>query len=106
MSASEGRTNVRIRGGGRMSASADGGRRMGCSPPLFRLAAIGFQTIAVRIDDESGVVVVAVILAQAGLAVVLAAGLQRARMEGIDRLARSRVEAEVQICLLIDGYGL
>ena len=48
------------------------------------LPAIGFDAVAVRIDDERRVVLRAVVGANAGLAVVLATILQRSGVEGVD----------------------
>ena len=51
-------------------------------------AAIGLDAIAVRIDDERGVVVGAVVAAQAGCAVVAAPFGESGGMESVDALAR------------------
>jgi len=67
------------------------------------LAGIGLDAIAVGIDYEGGVVSVAVVRADPRLAVILAAGFERARVEGVDGLAARRVEANVQAGLRIRG---
>src|SRR6187399_1912678 len=58
--------------------------------------AIGLDAVSVRIDREGRVVVRPIVGAQAGLAIVLAAGTERARVKRRDALARRRIEAEVQ----------
>src|SRR5882757_8219286 len=68
-------------------------------PPTTRarsLSAIGLDAIAVGIDGEGGVILRAVVGAQAGLAVVLAAGLERSGVEGVDRGTIRGDEAEMQ----------
>src|SRR6185312_12019537 len=62
-----------------------GGTIKGRSPFLPLLPAIGFEAIAVGVDDEGGVVFVAVIGARPRLAVVAAARFERRLVEGIDR---------------------
>src|SRR5260370_9945271 len=54
------------------------------------------EPIAVRIDDKGGVVAGAIIGAQAGLAIVLAARFQGRRMEGVDPGAPLGLEAQMQ----------
>src|SRR6266446_6000354 len=70
---------------------------------LQLLAAMSLDAIAVGIDGESRIVLGPIIGAQAGLAVVLAAGLERGGMEGVDRGAVLGDEAEVQARV---GVGL
>jgi hypothetical protein len=62
---------------------------------LLRLAE-RLEPVAVGIDDEGGVVIGTVILAQARFAVVAPAGLERRRVERVDRLGVGRLEAEMQ----------
>ena len=50
---------------------------------LLRAAGVCFEAVAVGIDNERGVVVLAVVRAQPRLAVVVAAGLERGRVERI-----------------------
>src|SRR5579864_1069557 len=64
--------------------------------PLARLPAIYLEAIALGVDGEGRVIVVAVIGAQPGLPVIATAGGKRRLMEGIDALAGGRVEAEMQ----------
>ena len=59
-------------------------------------AGIGFQAVAFGIDYERRVVVLAVIGAQARLAVVLAAVLERTGVERVDVSAPCPLEAEMQ----------
>src|SRR5262249_55472380 len=67
-------------------------------------AAIGLEAIAVRIDDEGGVVVGAVVAAQAWGAVVVPADAQRGGVEGVDTLAARRVEALMQAGFVVRGH--
>ena len=55
----------------------------------------GFDIVAVRVDDEGAVIVGVVVRADARRAVVLAAGSQRRRVEGVDLGAVSRGEGVV-----------
>src|SRR5579871_5372560 len=55
---------------------------------LFGLVAAGFDRVTLGVDDEGAVVVRMVLATEAGLAVVLAAGLDRRLVEGVDGLAR------------------
>src|SRR6185437_7790876 len=73
-----------------------GGTIKGRSPFLPLLPAIGFEAIAVGVDDEGGVVFVAVIGARPRLAVVAAARFERRLVEGIDRGPAGRGEADMQ----------
>src|SRR5260370_30850670 len=59
-------------------------------------AGVGFQAIAFGVDYERRVVVLAVIGAQARLAVVLAAVLERSGVERVDISALCPLEAEMQ----------
>ena len=59
-------------------------------------AGIGFQAVAFGIDYERRVVVLAVVGAQARLAVVLAAVLERSGVERVDISALGPLEAEMQ----------
>jgi hypothetical protein len=58
------------------------------------------------IDHEGGVVGVAVVGPDAGLAVVAAAGFERARVEAVHGLAAGGVEADVQAGHRIGGNGV
>ena len=84
---------VRARRGGHQRVA---GRRVDTRdrrrPPrgsLGRLVADGLDVVAVGIEDVAAVVVV-VVPADAGRAVVGAAGLERGRMEGVDEIAALR----------------
>jgi hypothetical protein len=48
----------------------------------------GFDRVTLRVEDEGAVVIRMVLGTKARLAVVLAAGLDRRLVEGVDRLAR------------------
>src|SRR2546428_170178 len=97
----------------RISNGRVGSKNVMCQASLFRyvswvptpsgLAGIGLDPIAVGIDHEGGVVGIAVVRADPRLAVILAAGFERARVEGVDGLAARRVEANVQAGLRIRG---
>src|SRR5690349_14161194 len=67
-------------------------------------AAIGLDAIAVRIDDEPGVVAGPVVGAQPRLAVVPPAGFQRGGVEGVDALARRGIEADVEARLVVGRH--
>src|SRR5277367_3357695 len=69
-------------------------------------AAIGLEAITVGIDGEGGVIFRAVVGADAGLAVVRAAGLERVGMKGVDRGAIRRGEAEMQARVGVGLHGL
>src|SRR5438105_416413 len=56
----------------------------------------GFDRVAVRIEDEGGVIVGTVLRPRSGSAVVPAAGCERGAMECGDRIARRRGEGEVE----------
>src|SRR5438309_4435313 len=58
--------------------------------------AIRLESIAGRIDDKRRIVIVAIVLAQTGLAVVASTGAGRRRVEFIDSFAAGGVEAYVQ----------
>ena len=60
-----------------------------------------FYVVSVWIDDKSGVVVGVIVRAQARSAVVFATGFQRCAMEGVDFLARSCDEGDVQRSRLV-----
>src|SRR5687768_4400378 len=62
----------------------------------YLLLADRFDVVAVRIDEERGEVAGAVVGAQPGLAVVLAAGLEPGGMEALDRFAVLRAEGDVR----------
>src|SRR5438045_9275936 len=71
--------------------------RLDATPPRARLlSAIGFYAVAVGIDRKRSVIFRPVVGAHARLAVVLAAGLERGGMEGIDSGAVLGEETEVQ----------
>lgn len=57
------------------------------SPTLSLCAAIGFEAVAVGVDDEGRVVVLAIVGAQAGLAIVLAAGSECGLVECVNALS-------------------
>src|SRR5580700_7864140 len=59
-------------------------------------AGVSFETIAFRVDYERRVVVLAIVSAQARLAVVVAAVLERCGVERVDISARGPLEAEMQ----------
>src|SRR5262249_53436439 len=81
-------------------------RRTSSSWGSGRLLAMGLNAIAVRIDDEGGVVVRAVVRAQPRLAVVAPAGLQRRGMEGVDRLPVGRLKADMQAGFLVGRHRM
>src|SRR5918994_7737382 len=71
--------------------------RLDATTPGARLfPAIGLDAVAVGVDRKRCVIFRPVIGAHAGLAVVLAAGLERGVVEGIDRGAVLGEETEVQ----------
>ena len=67
----------------------------------LRPTAVGFDTIAVRIDDECSVVVGPVVGTHARLAVVASAGAYGRGVKAIHALARCRLKAEMQTRLVI-----
>src|SRR6266446_10845651 len=71
---------------------------LGIAPAKRELlrASVSFQAVAFGIDYERRVVVLAVVGAQARLAVVHAAVLERSGMERVDISARGPLEAEMQ----------
>src|SRR5262245_1515563 len=76
--------------------------RIACSPwCLGLLVAVGLEAIARRINDERRVVGLRVVGADAWLAVVFTAGAHGRLVEGVDRLARLRLEAEMQARALV-----
>src|SRR6185312_13398265 len=68
---------------------------------LFAWAVIGLDPVAVRIDDEGRIVIVAVDLPQTGRAVVLPARLVRGCVKRIDRSGARRGKADMQARFLI-----
>src|SRR5918995_1505835 len=61
----------------------------------------GFDPVSVRIDDERGVVVRAVLGSDARRTVVPTSGSQCCRVEGVDAFACRRREAEMQSRLVV-----
>src|SRR5690606_14915768 len=60
------------------------------------IVAIGFEPVAVRIDDEGRVIVGAIVLAKPGLSIVAASRAQRRFVEGLDTFLRGGGETDMQ----------
>src|SRR5260221_8664643 len=100
-------SRVRCSRPGRSAHSQTMSRGMPTSPPtpvLCRLAAICFDPIAVRIDDECRVIGRIVFRPQSRLAIVTSAGLEGSRMEFVDGSTARCLEAEMQPGCVVCGH--
>src|SRR5208282_1656128 len=62
--------------------------------------------VAVGVDDKGSVIAGAVVGAQAGRAIVAAAGFQRGTVESVDAVPRRSGEVEVQTRFHVNGNGM
>src|SRR5687767_4401086 len=89
-------TSTKVRIAGAVATSGEDGSGAG-------FVAHRFDVVPVRADDESGIVVAAVLRAQAGRSVVLATRLQGRAMERLHLLAIFGHECEVKVRRLLGG---
>jgi hypothetical protein len=68
-----------------------------CMPPRHLTAEICLDAIPIGVDHEGGVVVRAIVRAQAGRAIVGASSAEGSDMERIDGLTCGRGKAEVEV---------
>ena len=68
-----------------------------------RLAAVSLEPVAVGIEDEGGIIVLAIVLSEARQAVVASAGSDGSGMKGIDAGAGRRLETEVEPGAVVGG---